>query len=139
MHIRIADFAADYAEIRNVRFTVFVEEQQVPESIEIDDRDQECIHVLAFDRDEPIGTGRIDMAKLGRVGRLAVLAANRGQGVGTAIVEFLHDIAKQNELDSVWLHAQTVALPFYEKLGYQVVSDPFFEANIEHVTMQKEL
>ena len=47
--VRIADFTADHAEIRGIRFAVFVDEQRVPESIEIDARDPHCIHLLACD------------------------------------------------------------------------------------------
>ena len=38
MTVRVADFEADYAALREIRFTVFVDEQNVPEDIEIDDR-----------------------------------------------------------------------------------------------------
>ena len=50
MHLRIADFDVDYADIRQLRVEVFVEEQGVPEELELDDRDAACTHVLAFDR-----------------------------------------------------------------------------------------
>jgi predicted GNAT family N-acyltransferase len=138
MRIRTADFDADYAEIRRIRFAVFVDEQRVPESIEIDERDGCCIHLLAFDDGgEPIGTARIDVAEGGKIGRLAVAADKRRQGVGAALMRRLHDIAKQHALDTVWCHAQIAAVPFYESLGYRIKSEPFYEADIEHVTMER--
>ena len=135
--VRIADFVADHAEIRAIRFTVFVDEQQVPESIEIDDRDPHCVHLLAVDDGEPVGTGRIDLALSGKVGRVAVVASRRGQGVGTALMKYAHCIAKDNPLDKVWCNAQVSVRPFYERLGYRVTSEPFYEANIEHVRMER--
>ena len=137
--IRQADFESDNAAIRGVRFGVFVDEQHVPENIEMDDRDPLCIHVLAFDDASPIGTGRIDLAESGKIGRLAVVSSKRRQGVGTALMEYLHGIAKNNALDMVWCNAQVSAVPFYEQLGYRVTSDPFYEANIEHVRMERAL
>ncbi|WP_428096680.1 GNAT family N-acetyltransferase [Candidatus Rariloculus sp.] len=137
--MRRADFDADYAAIRSVRFDVFVDEQHVPASIEMDDRDPFCIHVLAFDDAAAVGTGRIDLEASGKIGRLAVLSSMRGQGVGIALMEFLHAIAKDNALDSVWCNAQGVAVPFYDRLGYRVTGDPFDEADIEHVRMERKL
>ncbi|HET7131807.1 MAG TPA: GNAT family N-acetyltransferase, partial [Gammaproteobacteria bacterium] len=74
MRIEGASFEGDYEAIRHVRITVFVEEQHVPEEIELDERDPLCLHVLAYDeRGSPIGTGRLDVAYGGKIGRVAVL------------------------------------------------------------------
>ena len=138
MHVRTADFDADHADIRRIRFAVFVDEQRVPEDLEIDDRDRHCTHVLAFgDDDAAIGTGRID--RDGKVGRVAVIAPHRGHGVGAALMDRLHDIARRWRLDKVWCHAQIGALPFYERLGYRGGGEHFYEAGIEHVRMEKDL
>ena len=137
--IRAADYDADHAAIRSVRFAVFVDEQHVPQDIEMDDRDPFCIHLLACEAETPVGTGRIDIAASGKVGRLAVLAGMRGRGLGTALMKRLHAIARENALESVWCNAQVVAVPFYERLGYRVTSAPFDEADIEHVRMERKL
>lgn len=135
--VRIADFDADQAEIRAIRFSVFVDEQQVPAEMEIDASDAHCIHLLAADDDTPVGTGRIDLAESGKVGRVAVVASRRGQGVGTALMSFVHCVARENALDSVWCNAQVSAVPFYEYLGYRITSaEPFDEAGIPHVRME---
>jgi predicted GNAT family N-acyltransferase len=136
MHVRTADFTADYADIRGVRFAVFVAEQQVPEHLELDDRDSLCTHVLAFADDETaIGTGRIDVD--GKIGRVAVAASTRRSGVGRALMDRLHAIAKERSLEKVWCNAQLVAVPFYERLGYRTAGSAFYEAGIEHVRMEK--
>ena len=135
--VRIADFTADHTEICAIRYAVFVDEQKVPESIEIDDRDPHCVHVLAFNDGEPIGTGRIDLAKSGKVGRVAVVASRREEGVGTALMEYVHGVATDNALKKVWCNAQISAVSFYERLGYRVTSEPFDEAGIEHVRMER--
>ncbi len=135
-----ADYAADAAAIRKVRFTVFVDEQAVPAELEMDDRDPKCLHVLALDlHGEPIGTGRIDIADGGRLGRMAVLASHRGLGVGRALIEALHAHAQAHNCSEVWCHAQTSAQGFYERAGYAAEGDLFEEAGIEHVTMRRRL
>jgi len=139
-----ADYAADSAAIRKVRFTVFVDEQSVPAALEMDDRDPHCFHVLAFDGNGdgagvPIGTGRIDMDDGGRVGRMAVLAAWRHRGVGQALLNVLHAHALANDASAVWCHAQTAAQNFYSRAGYVAEGRVFEEAGIEHITMRCRL
>ena len=138
--VRIADFDADQADIRAIRFAVFVDEQQVPAEMEIDDSDVRCIHLLASDDDAPVGTGRIDLTESGKVGRVAVLASRRGQGVGTALMSLAHCVARENAFEAVWCNAQVSAVPFYERLGYRITSaEPFDEAGIPHVRMECSL
>lgn len=139
MQIRRADFARDEKAIRAVRFAVFVDEQRVPAEIEMDDRDAHCIHLLAYDGSNAVGTARIDVERDGKIGRLAVLATARQQGIGRALMEELHTIARAHDLTRVWCHAQVVAIPFYAKLGYRASGPRFDEAGIEHVRMQRPL
>ena len=139
VRVREADFAADHAAIRAIRFAVFVHEQRVPADLEMDERDAECVHILAFVDGEPVGTGRIDIEKDGKIGRVAVLAAARRHGVGRAVMEHLHEIARRGGLSHVWCHAQVAAVPFYERLGYRVVGEVFDEAGIGHVRMERPI
>ena len=92
LQARDADFTADFASIRHVRETVFIDEQRVPRDLEFDERDPLCLHVLVFDGDTPVGTGRLDLDYGGKVGRVAVVATHRRAGVGTAVMERLHAI-----------------------------------------------
>lgn len=95
MRVRDADFTADFASIRHVRSTVFIDEQRVPSELEFDDRDGRCRHVLALDGNAPVGTGRLDLDYGGKIGRVAVLATHRKSGVGRAIMERLHELARE--------------------------------------------
>jgi predicted GNAT family N-acyltransferase len=137
--VRDADFTADFASIRRVRETVFIDEQRVPRELEFDDRDPLCLHVLAFDGTVPVGTGRLDLDYGGKVGRVAVVAAQRRSGVGTAVMERLHAVARARKQPRLWCHAQLTAVPFYERLGYVRSGDVFVEAGIDHVRMEYAL
>jgi predicted GNAT family N-acyltransferase len=140
MNVAAADFDRDYAAIRAVRFAVFVDEQRIDPALEIDDRDPDCEHVVAWDeRGEAVGTGRIDFAARGKVGRVAVLASARGTGVGTALMAKLHELALARGIAAVWCNAQVSAVPFYLGLGYRIVSERFQEAGIDHVRMEHTL
>ena len=136
MLVRDADFAADFASIRRVREIVFIDEQRVPRELEFDERDPLCRHVLAFDGDAPVGTGRLDLGLGGKVGRVAVVATHRRSGVGAAVMERLHAIARDASQPRLWCNAQLTAVPFYERLGYVGSGPTFLEAGIEHVRME---
>lgn len=126
-----------------IRFKVFVDEQGVDAEIEKDHYDEisaQCTHVLVMHDGVPVGTGRISGKDgVGKIQRVCALQQARGLGVGKCIMDALETIAREKQLSSVKLGAQVHALPFYEKLGYSVISDVFIEENIPHVTMQKEL
>jgi predicted GNAT family N-acyltransferase len=137
--IREANYDSDERAIRSIRFAVFVDEQNVPPEIEMDDRDPHCIHLLAFVGEKAVGTARIDIEHGGKIGRLAVLKSWRKRGIGRSLMERCHEIAGQHGLTEVWCNAQVVAVPFYASLGYHGVGDRFEEAGIEHQRMTKTL
>ena len=139
LRIREADYKSERAVLLKIRFRVFVEEQHVPPSLETDDRDPFCVHLLAFEDDKAIGTGRIDVDQGGKIGRVAVLASKRRQGIGAALMEGLHEVGKRNGLSKVWCNAQVTAVPFYERLGYRAIGETFYEAGIEHVKMERQI
>jgi predicted GNAT family N-acyltransferase len=132
-----ATWEADRIVLQRIRRTVFIEEQQVPESDEWDDDDAVSSHVLARLNREPVGTGRLNPA--GKIGRIAVIAGARGRGIGALILRYLLDEARRRGIRRPYLHAQLQALPFYEKLGFRSEGGVFDEAGIPHVRMRRAL
>lgn len=132
--VRPASYAADAEALYRVRHTVFVEEQQVPVEMERDELDPLCDHVIALDMaGRPIGTGRLTPEQ--RIGRMAVLPAWRGQGVGDALLNALLEQAKAKRWPTVSLHAQVSAEDFYLRHGFVPRGARFMEAGIEHQDM----
>lgn len=136
-----ADFAADRDAIYAVREIVFIVEQSVPVEIEIDEFDPVAQHVLAYDGDRPVGTGRITAAgpqgRMRRIGRMAVLDAYRGRGVGGAIISALIEIGIAAGCREFVLSAQCHAIPFYEKFGFVAAGPIYDEAGIDHRSMRR--
>lgn len=132
-----ATWDADRPVLQRIRRTVFIEEQQVPESDEWDDDDAVSAHVVARLNREPVGTGRLNPA--GKIGRIAVIAGMRGRGIGAQILRHLLDEARRRGIREPYLHAQLQALPFYEKLGFRSEGGVFDEAGIPHVRMRHAL
>jgi len=121
-----------------VRFDVFVTEQGVPAEIELDALDEVCLHALALDSSgKPVGTGRL--LPDGHIGRMAVLKAWRGKGVGAALLSALEQSARQRGDAEICLSAQTHATGFYGRAGYVAEGEAYIEAGIPHVTMRKRL
>lgn len=132
--IRRADWAADAARLTAIRRQVFVREQQVPEALEWDGLDSEALHLLAEDADgAAIGTARL--LSSGQIGRMAVLAEHRRQGVGRALLRELLRIAEDEGRTRLFLNAQVSALPFYAGLGFEAEGEVFEEAGIPHRRM----
>lgn len=125
----------------NVRQKVFVEEQDVPVHLELDEHDETAIHFVAYDGEMPIGAGRIRQPEPGiaKVERVCILPQFRGQHLGNLIMEKMETYAREAGLTTVKLNAQSYAVPFYEKLLYQITSPEFMDAGIPHRAMQKNL
>ncbi len=138
MDIKITSFTESEDYIRFLRDTVFGKEQGVSRELDWDGEDTGCIHVLACNGSGiPVGTGRMRLN--GRIGRLAVLENWRGKGVGGNLLESLVGDALERRFKSVYLHAQTQAISFYEKHGFCMEGEKFIEAGISHVKMVKDL
>ncbi|MGZ4122757.1 MAG: GNAT family N-acetyltransferase [Tumebacillaceae bacterium] len=131
-----------YGQALAIRKVVFVEEQNVPVEIEIDENEAVATHVLAYDENEtPVATGRIRpyAEGVGKMERIAVLQEVRsGRGYGRAIMDKLEAIGRELGFRKFVLEAQIHAEKFYEKLGYTTISEPFMEAGIVHVKMEKD-
>lgn len=122
-----------------VRRSVFIVEQQVPESVERDESDAAAEHFVAYVGGVAAGTGRLVVhGEVGQIGRVAVRAAVRDRGIGGLLLEALEAAAIERGCVQVQLHAQTKARAFYASHGYSPVGAAYFEAGIEHVTMSKQ-
>ena len=124
-------------ELLKLRVSVFVVEQNCPYP-ELDDRDQNALHLWYEDEGEMIAYLRImdrgavsDYVSIGRV-----IAVKRRQGIATRLVSDAVRTAKEQfAADRIYLEAQVYAKGLYEKLGFQEVSDVFLEDGIPHVKM----
>ena len=125
-----------------IRRAVFIEEQGVPESEELDEHDGDpatltsALHVVGRVDGRVVGTGRLLLSYAvgtnAHIGRVAVLAEWRRGGIGTALMRALEGAARERGFAGITLAAQLPAIPFYERLGYEVRGDVFLDAGIEH-------
>jgi predicted GNAT family N-acyltransferase len=138
--ILIKDWQDAKLDAYSVRKRVFIEEQGVPEEMELDEFDLNAMHALAYAGPECIGTARLvtlsgSVGSIGRIGRMAVLSKYRGQRVGKQLLEALLKASQSQEIKQVELHAQVSVIPFYEQFGFIAQGDIYDEAGIPHRDM----
>jgi len=95
----------------------------------------------AFDDDDILGCCMLVEMEPGvvRLRQLAVLNNLQGKGVGTAILQFSENLARDLGYKKITMHARKNTVDFFEKLGYQTVGEEFIEITIPHFEMHKEL
>jgi predicted GNAT family N-acyltransferase len=128
-----ASWNEDRDELIQLRTRVFVEEQKVPSSLEMDGRDAESAHVKALIDDVIVGTGRL--LPNGFIGRMCVLSEHRNRGVATMMLKNLVQQAADSGHQKVSLNSQSYVIPFYQKFGFTTDSEEFIEAGILHRRM----
>ena len=144
--IRILESEKDRLLGFKLRTEVFVNEQNVPIELELDEKDnsEHTIHIGYFNVDELIGVARlIDMDKeVIHIGRVAIDKNHRGEGIGHKLILGCEDIAKRvlNRDFNIELSAQVYVETFYKKLGYNRINNNIYiDAGIEHIDMRKTI
>jgi predicted GNAT family N-acyltransferase len=139
-NIRLAETAADLEVCLRLRWTVFVEEQGVPPSLEVDAHDRgDAVHALALLGAVPAGAARFIFVAPGvaKIQRMAVIDDARKRGLGRDLLNFLEAEARRRGATAFTLDAQVHARPFYEREGYAASGPEFDDAGIPHVRMDK--
>ena len=127
--------------IRNMVFTV---EKEVPKEIEIDEYDcinELCTHFLVRYQNNDVGTIRCLCLSNNtlRIQRFCFLKKYRELGLGKIVIRYIEDFYRNQGIAVIEMNAKYDVFGFYEKCGYQKVSDIFMEANIKHIKMMKKL
>jgi predicted GNAT family N-acyltransferase len=138
IHLALGDWDTLRSDAQQVRYEVFVLEQNVPLEMEWDEMDAVCLHVVASNEEGvAVGTGRL--LPDGHIGRMAVRQTARGRGIGARMLEALVEAARRRGDHLVMLNAQMQAEPFYQRYGFIREGEVFMEAGIPHIHMRRSL
>lgn len=143
--VQTGDWATLQQPASSVRTAVFVEEQGIAREDEWDAADATAVHAVVTNLlGMPVATGRLlrdGAANSGsaRIGRMAVDRTLRGSGVGRQVIGALEQAARARGDQRVVLSAQRSAEGFYQRLGYQLVGEPYDEVGIAHIGMARLL
>ncbi|MFO7655265.1 MAG: GNAT family N-acetyltransferase [Candidatus Krumholzibacteriia bacterium] len=136
MELREVRGVSEFWMVLAVRSIVFVEEQKVAYSCEVDDHEEEAVHVLGTEDDEPVACGRLRLLDgWSKLERVAVRPAWRGRGYGRDVVEFLLKEARQRGYARHRMHAQAHLVDYYRGMGFVPEGDLFQECGIDHYAM----
>lgn len=140
---RRAVSADDLAASMAIRETVFIGEQSVPADLERDGLEDECFHYIAEMDGEAVATARVmPLADKFKFQRVAVMRCARGTGLGAQLMNFMmDDLAKRDDAAGkvFFLSSQVSAIGFYERLGFEICSDDYLDAGIEHRDMRRAI
>ncbi len=116
-----------------IRKTVFTDEQGFKEEIEPVDLIETTKHLVLVVEGKNVATARVlDNCSYYKVTRVATLKKYRHKGYGKLLMEYI----VQNFTDkNIHLNSQDHAVPFYEKVGFEVHGEMFLEENYPHYLM----
>ena len=124
-------------QIDRIRTEVFQIEQQISAELEFDGLDAAATQLLAYWKEEAVGTARIRDVdpQTVKIERLAVLSFARGKGIGTKLMEYAIALYPNR---TIVVHAQEYIKELYLQLGFEPEGNIFTEAGIPHLAMKKE-
>ena len=110
----------------SVRIQGMNRQHHIPLREEFDEHDGDGTkYIVLLDDGYPVATCRFYEISEGSVvlGRVVVLPEYRGRGLGRRVVEEAERWIGELGYRDVVIDSRTVAVPFYEKLGYAAVDD----------------
>lgn len=139
LNIYPVNYPANSEIIKAIRHQVFEVEQGIDPALEFDGKDEAAHHLLAYLNYQPVGTLRIRYLNPhhAKIERLAVLSSARGLGIGQQLMEKALDFLSLTSILKVTVNAQEYIKQLYLKLGFEIVGEPFDEAGIPHLKMEK--
>lgn len=132
----------DFDRYYDLRWRLLREPWNQPRGSEKDDLEERSLHLMVCRVDRiPIAVGRahFNTDTEAQIRFMAVEPRYQKTGLGTVVLKRLEDEVRQLGAKYIILNSRDVAVPFYEKNGYKVISPShtLFEA-IQHFLMRKE-
>lgn len=136
-NIQIVNYTVAHSAIQSIRHQVFEVEQGVAHELEFDGQDEAAQHLLAYYDQQPVGTTRIRYLspQTAKIERLAVLPEFRRKGIGIKLMKTALEMTQNRKVTEVIVHAQAYVKNLYIELGFEVIGERFYEANIPHFKM----
>ncbi len=102
------------------------------------EKEKDHIHIAGFNRNEIISTAvlvpKVNECKMQRV---AVNSGLQSVGIGSRMVEFCENYAKEHEFHSIYCYARDTAVNFYLKNCYVSEGGYFSSNTIPHLKLLK--
>lgn len=104
-------------------------------------REKDDVLIGAFEEDKLIGCCLLTRsdATTCRLRQMAVSSTLQQKGIGATLMNFAENVARERGYQMLMMHARKSAVGFYQKFGYIVSGDEFYEVTIPHYVMHKKL
>ena len=128
-----------------VRHAIFVEEQALFNGTDLDDHDEQAVHLVAVDQETGVVVGAVRCYPVDEDtwfgGRLAVLKEFRHNGVaiGPGLCKLAEQVVIEHGCRCFLAHIQVQNVRFFERLGWQKVGEPELHYGQPHQLMQASL
>lgn len=130
-----------YQDSLAIRLEIFIDEQGYPDGSELDELEEETIHLVLYEDQQAIATNRIYQVnnETYRIERVAVRKNARKRGLGERLIKEAE--AKIIELDGkkITLKSEDIAITFYKRFGYKPAGDEIMEYGFSHQAMMKKI
>ncbi len=127
----------------NLRYEILRKPWDQPKASTKDEWENNSIHVLMLnEQDEAIAVGRLQLNsdEEGQIRSMAVRSDLQGKGLGSQIIDYIEQRAREKKLKCILLDARINAVKFYENHGYKVIGDSYLLFGvIPHFQMKKEI
>lgn len=142
MEIRSPKTTQEWNDYYDLRFRVLREPLGKERGSERNEGDEFGIHFALFNGNTLEAIARLDRVDetICQVRFVAVEHNKQGLGLGKSIMEAVEKDGKSLGYHKLILHARDYALPFYTKLGYDLIGPSYklFDV-LQHFEMEKEL
>ena len=141
MEIRSPQTEQEWKDYYALRYEVLRKPWNQVLGSERDNLEEISQHFAAFNEGKLWGVGRLDRVDEGtfQIRFMATHKDVRGMGVGRLLMVKMEQEAWDLGASKIVLHAREIALPFYEKLGYELIKPShLLFGEIQHHFMQKK-
>ncbi len=142
MALKIIDYGThEYRQMVKLRDDLLRKPLGLSFSKEELESEKENMLIAAFDDDDILGCCMLveKDPETARLRQMVVLNNLQGKGVGTAILQFAENLARDRGYKKIMMHARKNTSDFFEKSGYKITGNEFIELTIPHFVMTKEL
>ncbi len=142
MEIRSPKTEHEWAAYYDLRYRVMRKPLGKERGSEKNEGDETGIHFALFENNEISGIARLDKVDetICQVRFVAIETTIQGTGLGKKIMLEVERKGKELGYSKMILHARDYALPFYEKLDYQLIGPSYKLFDIlQHYEMHKNL
>jgi GNAT superfamily N-acetyltransferase len=142
MALKIIDHgSADYQKMVNLRFEILRKPLGLVFTDEDLKKEKDDILIGAFEDDRLLACCILTKTEphTVRLRQMAVQHNLQRKGIGATLMNFAENIARDRGFRYLIMHARDTAVGFYEKFGYKIQGDLFYEVTIPHYVMVKKL